>query len=141
MRRSSVELQMGVDGAREGRPGGAGVGQLGAADVGEAEVLATGAALAGEAAPDPGLLSFALVERGAATTGDAVTTLGSVGERPYLPGIRVGTVSAVHLGVGRLAPTGTITPAVDTTSLDVVAVVLTAGRGTPRPVASVAGTG
>jgi hypothetical protein len=38
-----------------------------------------------------------------------------------------------------MAPTGTLTPFVDTTSLDVVAVVLTAGRGTPRPAAT--GTG
>ena len=47
--------------------------------------------------------------------------------------------TTVHHGVGRLAPTGTVTPAVDTTSLDVVAVVLTTGRTTPRPVAT--GTG
>ena len=42
--------------------------------------------------------------------GDVVTTLGSVGERPYVPGIRVGTVRSVDPGVGRLAPTGTIAP-------------------------------
>jgi rod shape-determining protein MreC len=100
---------------------------------------ASGAAVAGGARPDPGLLSFALVDRGAATVGDVVTTLGSVGERPYVPGIPVGTVATVHLGVGRLAPTGTLTPAVDTTSLDVVAVVLGPGRSAPRPAAT--GTG
>ena len=100
---------------------------------------ASGAAVAGGARPAPGLLSFALVERGAATTGDVVTTLGSVGDRPFVPGIPVGTVTTVHLGVGQLAPTGTVTPAVDTTSLDVVAVVLTSGRTAPRPVAT--GTG
>ena len=75
---------------------------------------ASGAALAGGARPEPGLLSFALVDRGTATVGDVVTTLGSVGDRPYVPGIPVGTVTTVHLGVGRLAPTGTVTPAVDT---------------------------
>ena len=92
---------------------------------------ASGAALAGAPAPRPGLLSFALVDRGTATIGDVVTTLGSVGERPYVPGIPVGTVDTVHRG-GRSgsAPTGTVTPAVDTTTLDVVAVVLTAGRAT-----------
>jgi rod shape-determining protein MreC len=100
---------------------------------------ASGAALAGGARPEPGLLSFALVDRGTATTGDVVTTLGSVGDRPYVAGIPVGTVHTVHLDVGRVAPTGTVTPAVDTGSLDVVAVVLTAGRSTPRPVAT--GTG
>jgi rod shape-determining protein MreC len=100
---------------------------------------ASGAALAGGARPGPGLLSFALVDRGAATVGDVVTTLGSVGDRPFVPGIAVGTVSTVHTGVGRLAPTGTLAPAVDTTSLDVVAVVLTPGRTAPRPVATVTG--
>ena len=100
---------------------------------------ASGAALAGGARPGPGRLSLALVDRGTASAGDVVTTLGSVGDRPFVPGIAVGTVSSVRLGVGRLAPTGTLSPAVDTTSLDVVAVVLTAGRDAPRPVAT--GTG
>ncbi len=100
---------------------------------------ASGAALAGGARPGPGLLSLALVDRGTASAGDVVTTLGSVGDRPFVPGIAVGTVGTVHMGVGQLAPTGTVTPAVDTTSLDVVAVVLTAGRTTPRPAAT--GTG
>ena len=100
---------------------------------------ASGAALAGGARPAPGLLSLALVDRGTASAGDVVTTLGSVGDRPFVPGIAVGTVSDVHTGVGRLAPTGTITPAVDTTALDVVAVVLSAGRTAPRPAAT--GTG
>ena len=100
---------------------------------------ASGAALAGGARPAPGLLSFALVDRGAATVGDVVTTLGSVGDRPFVPGIPVGAVATVHLGVGRLAPTGTVIPAVDPTSLDVVAVVLTSGRSAPRPAAT--GTG
>ncbi|MFL6154005.1 MAG: rod shape-determining protein MreC [Ornithinibacter sp.] len=100
---------------------------------------ASGAALAGGARPGPGLLSLALVDRGTASAGDAVTTLGSVGDRPFVPGIEVGTVGTVHTRVGRLAPTGTVTPAVDTTSLDVVAVVLTSGRDAPRPAAT--GTG
>jgi rod shape-determining protein MreC len=100
---------------------------------------ASGAAVAGGTRPGPGLLSFALVDRGTAAAGDVVTTLGSVGERPYVPGIVVGTVATVHLGVGRLAPTGTLTPAVDSTSLDVVAVVLTSGRSAPRPAATATG--
>ncbi len=100
---------------------------------------ASGSALAGGARPAPGSLSLALVGRGTAGEGDVVTTLGSVGDRPFVPGIRVGTVSTVRTALGRLAPTGTITPAVDSTSLDVVAVVLTAGRSAPRPEAT--GTG
>ena len=57
------------------------------------------------------------------------------------PGIPVGTVDhgATRASAGS-PPTGTIDPAVDTTTLDVVAVVLTAGRArTARPV--VTGTG
>ena len=48
----------------------------------------SGAAVAGGARPAPGLLSFALVERGAATAGDVVTTLGSVGDRPFVAAFR-----------------------------------------------------
>ncbi len=99
----------------------------------------SGAALAGGARPDPGMLSLALVDRGAATVGDVVTTLGSVGDRPFVPGIEVGTVHSMHTAAGRLAPTGTVSPSVDTASLDVVAVVLTPGRTAPRPVATGAG--
>ena len=95
---------------------------------------ASGSAVTGAPRPAPGLLSLGLVERGSAAVGDAVTTLGSVDERPYVPGIRVGTVRSVDPGVGRLAPTCTLEPAVDTTSLDVVAVVLGDPRTTPRPV-------
>lgn len=102
---------------------------------------ASGAALRGGARPGPGLLSLALVERGAATSGDAVTTLGSVGNRPFVPGIPVGTVRTVRLGVGQVAATGTVTPAVDTTSLDVVAVVLTTARTEPRPAVTATGAG
>ena len=100
---------------------------------------ASGSAVTGAPRPAPGLLSLGLVERGSAAVGDAVTTLGSVGERPYVPGIRVGTVRSVDPGVGRLAPRGTLEPAVDTTSLDVVAVVLGDPRAAPRPVVTPSG--
>ena len=102
---------------------------------------ASGSAVQGGARPGPGLLSLALVERGTATTGDVVTTLGSVGNRPFVPGIPVGTVRTVRLGVGQLAATGTLVPAVDTTSLDVVAVVTTPARTGPRPPATATGHG
>lgn len=95
---------------------------------------ASGAAASGAAAPDPGTLSLALVERGRMRAGDDVVTLGSVGGTPFVPGIRVGTVREVDAGVGRLAPTGTVVPSVDTTTLDLVAVVVPPPRSTPRPV-------
>lgn len=102
---------------------------------------ASGSAVTGAARPAPGLLSLGLVERGSMTTGDAVTTLGSLGGRPYVAGIRVGTVRAVDRGDGRLAPTGTVAPAVDPTSLDVVVVVLGRARDTSRPVVTASPTG
>lgn len=106
--------------------------------VGERGVLgeASGSAVPGAARPSPGLLSLGLVERGSMATGDAVTTLGSVGGRPYVPGIRVGTVHSVDAAVAGLATTGTLTPAVDPTSVDVVAVVLGGPRSGPRPAAT-----
>lgn len=109
--------------------------------VGERGVIgsASGTAVSGAPAPAAGLLSLGLVERGAMAAGDVVTTLGSVGGRPYVAGIRVGSVREVDARPGRLAPTGTVVPAVDVTSLDVVAVVLAPPRTTPRPAAT--GTG
>lgn len=103
--------------------------------VGAAGVLgeASGAATAGAPAPGPGLLSLALVERGAMAPGDDVATLGSVDGRPFVRGVRVGTVGRVDRGMGRLAPTGTLAPAVDVTSLDLVAVVLPPARSAARP--------
>lgn len=55
--------------------------------------------------------------------GDEVVTLGSPGGRPYPPGITVGTVTDVERPPGALTDTALVDPAVDLTSLDVVAVV------------------
>ena len=74
-----------------------------------------------------------LVQRGTVGAGDPVTTMGSAGGRPFLPGIRVGTVSAVDAARGQLAPTAAVTPAVDVTTLDIVGILLSAPRATPRP--------
>lgn len=56
-------------------------------------------------------------------TGDEVVTLGSPGARPYPPGITIGTVTDVARPPGTLTDTALVDPAVDLTSLDVVAVV------------------
>ena len=45
--------------------------------------------------------------------GDRVTTLGSVGGRPYVPGIVVGTVTAVDPVDGQLTATATVRPRFD----------------------------
>lgn len=55
--------------------------------------------------------------------GDDVVTLGSPGGRPYPPGITIGTVTDVERPPGALTDTALVDPAVDLTSLDVVAVV------------------
>lgn len=106
--------------------------------VGSSGVLgeASGSAADGAPAPEPGTLSLSLVERGGMAVGDPVTTLGSAGGRPFVAGVRVGTVTAVDPTAGRLAATGTVTPAVDPTALDVVGVVVGPARGTPRPTAT-----
>jgi rod shape-determining protein MreC len=78
----------------------------------------------GDIARATGELTLALVDRGAVAVGDQVTTLGSVGGRPYVPGIVVGTVSAVDPAHGALTATAAVRPAVDPNRLDVVAVVL-----------------
>ena len=45
-----------------------------------------------------------MVQRGTVGAGDPVTTMGSAGGRPFLPRMRVGTVSAVDAARGRLRP-------------------------------------
>lgn len=55
--------------------------------------------------------------------GDEVVTLGSPDARPYPPGITIGTVTDVERPPGALTDTALVDPAVDLTSLDVVAVV------------------
>jgi rod shape-determining protein MreC len=86
----------------------------------------------GDVARVPGTLTLALVDRSTVAVGDRVTTLGSVGGRPYVPGIVVGTVAALDPTDGRLTATAAVRPAVDPDRLDVVAVVLPAvpGNGT-----------
>lgn len=83
-----------------------------------------------------GDLTVQLVGSGTLTPGASVTTLGSVGARPFVAGVLVGTVRAVDPDRGLLAPSGSLTPAVDPSSLDVVGVLLTAPRTTPRPSAT-----
>lgn len=102
--------------------------------VGASGALATvGASAASGAESEAGDLGVSLVETGGLRVGDEVRTLGSVDGRPFVPGVLVGTVSAVEPQRGRLAPSGTVHPAVDVGALSVVGVLLTAPRATPRP--------
>ena len=56
--------------------------------------------------------------------GQELVTFGSVGGRPYVPGVPVGVVTAVTTQPGSLTPTGIVTPFVDFTGLGVVGVVV-----------------
>jgi rod shape-determining protein MreC len=79
-----------------------------------------------------GRLSLSLLEPGTVVVGDTVTTLGSVGGRPFMPELPVGTVVSVDPDRGQLTSTAVVEPAVDITMLDVVAVVLSTQRAVPR---------
>jgi rod shape-determining protein MreC len=89
----------------------------------------------GDLARSSGDLTLSLVDRSSVAVGDRVVTLGSVGGRPYAPGIAVGTVTAVDPSRGQLTATAVVRPAVDASRLDVVAVVLPAA---PAPIGSAA---
>jgi rod shape-determining protein MreC len=64
--------------------------------------------------------------------GQALLTLGSVNGMPFVPGIPVGTVRQVLATPGALTRTVLVTPYVDTTSVDTVAVVVQPSRTDPR---------
>jgi rod shape-determining protein MreC len=56
--------------------------------------------------------------------GQQLVTFGSVGGRPYVPGVPVGTVSTVTTQPGSLTPTALVKPFADLTGLGVVGVVV-----------------
>ena len=56
--------------------------------------------------------------------GETLVTFGSVGGRPYVPGVPVGTVTSVTTQPGSLTPTALVTPFVDFTGLGVLGVVV-----------------
>jgi rod shape-determining protein MreC len=64
--------------------------------------------------------------------GAAVVTLGSAGDAPFVPGVPVGTVRKVVSTPGALTRTVLVTPYVDATSADTVAVVVQPPRTDPR---------
>lgn len=64
--------------------------------------------------------------------GTVVVTLGSAGGAPFVPGVPVGTVRQVVSTPGALTRTVLVTPYVDTTSVDTVAVVVQPPRTDPR---------
>ena len=84
-------------------------------------------------------LRLDLVEQGEVRVGDAVTTLGSVDDRPFAAGIPVGTVTAVISPAGRATVTAVVEPAMALSRSRVVGILRTEPRAEPRP-AVTAGT-
>lgn len=104
--------------------------------VGDAGILGTispGSASTHVTRP-PGTLTLDLARPGVVRVGDAVVTLGSVGGRPYVGGVPLGTVTAVDPDLGLPTRSATVSPLVDLESVDVVAVVLPEARVAPREV-------
>jgi rod shape-determining protein MreC len=84
-------------------------------------------ALSGTADSMTGTAPLKLTMFGATATlkpGEQVVTFGSVGGRPYVPGVPVGTVTTVTTKPGSLTPTALVRPFADFTGLGVVGVVV-----------------
>jgi rod shape-determining protein MreC len=64
--------------------------------------------------------------------GDALVTFGSVGSRPYVAGVPVGTVASVTSQPGALTQTALVTPFADFSGLGIVGVVIAPPRVDPR---------
>jgi rod shape-determining protein MreC len=70
-------------------------------------------------------LKLTMFNSGAALKpGQQLVTFGSVGGRPYVPGVPVGTVTTVTTQPGSLTPTALVKPSADLTGLGVVGVVV-----------------
>ncbi|GLZ07693.1 rod shape-determining protein MreC [Actinomadura sp. NBRC 104412] len=64
--------------------------------------------------------------------GQRLVTLGSQGERPYVPGVPIGVIERIDAPSGGLIRTAYIRPFTNFTSLDVVAVVVAPPKADPR---------
>ncbi|HEX2313000.1 MAG TPA: rod shape-determining protein MreC [Thermomonospora sp.] len=64
--------------------------------------------------------------------GQRLVTLGSQGERPYVPGVPIGTIERVEQARGSLTRTAYVRPFVRFTTLDVVGVVVAPPKSDPR---------
>lgn len=117
---SNVRLLDGGDAAVAVRVGGGALGSVRGSTPGDATARARGD------------LTLTLVDGATVAVGDPVVTLGSVGGRPYVAGVPVGTVTALDPQQGHPTATAAVRPAVDPSRLDVLAVVLPTAPA-PRP--------
>ncbi|MGH3241445.1 MAG: rod shape-determining protein MreC [Spirillospora sp.] len=78
-------------------------------------------------------LRFQLLDAAAPIqVGQRIVTLGSQGQRPYVPGVPIGVVERIDRSTGGLTRTAYVRPFVKFTSLDVVAVVVAPPKTDPR---------
>jgi len=70
--------------------------------------------------------------RGTIKHGDVLLALGSIGNRPFAPGITVGTVGSVDDSIGALTKRAEVRPFAELSSLGVVAVILSEEAIDPR---------
>src|SRR6185503_570883 len=78
-------------------------------------------------------LRFQLLDANAPMrVGQRIVTLGSQGERPYVPGVPIGSVERLEQTPGSLTRTAYVRPFVHFTSLDVVGVVVAPPKSDPR---------
>ncbi|MEU8346142.1 rod shape-determining protein MreC [Spirillospora sp. NPDC048832] len=78
-------------------------------------------------------LRFQLLDASAPIhVGQRIVTLGSQGQRPYVPGVPIGEVARIEKSTSGLTRTAYVRPFVKFTSLDVVAVVVAPPKTDPR---------
>lgn len=80
-----------------------------------------------------GALTFTLMDTKARMQeGDRIVSLGSHENRPYVPGVPIGTIAKVEETSDALQRTARVTPAADLSTLDVVGVVVAGPEEDPR---------
>jgi rod shape-determining protein MreC len=111
--RSTATVQLATDAGATVGIALAGSGQIGA-------LAGTADSMTGTAPLELTLFSATATLR----RGEQLVTFGSVGGRPYVPGVPIGKVTAVTTKPGSLTPTAIVAPFADFTALGVVGVVV-----------------
>jgi len=87
----------------------------------------------GKAAAGSPLLKLQLLSTGTVLRpGEQLVTSASVNDRPYVPGVPIGTIASVLNKGGSLTPLATVRPYVDFGALGVVGIVIEPPRHNPR---------
>jgi rod shape-determining protein MreC len=87
----------------------------------------------GKSASGSGILRLSLFDANTSLQpGQQVDTYASVGDRPEVPGVPVGTIVSVSSSAGSLTQTALVRPLVDFTALGVVGIVVQVPRNNPR---------